>query len=193
MNSVDSIRPSVDIIRKAKVPFALLHCTNIYPTPPELVRLGAINKLREAFPDAVLGLSDHTVNNYTCLGAVALGASILERHFIDNKNREGPDILCSMDPASLSELIEGSKTIFFARGDNKEAIKEESSTMDFAFASVVAIKDISPGEKLSKENIWVMRPGGGDFGVKDFEKLIGKKSLSFIQNGYQLAKNQVET
>ena len=111
MNSIETVRPSVEILRKAKIPFALLHCTNIYPTPPELVRLGAMAHLKEAFPDSVVGLSDHTTSNYTCLGAVALGASILERHFTDHMSRLGPDIVCSMDPDSLSELIEGTKII----------------------------------------------------------------------------------
>jgi N-acetylneuraminate synthase len=73
MNTIESIRPSVDIFRSAKVPFALLHCTNIYPTPYNLVRLGAIDLLKKAFPDAVVGLSDHTLTNHVCLGAVALG------------------------------------------------------------------------------------------------------------------------
>ena len=119
MNSLDTIKPTVEILREAKIPFALLHCTNIYPTPPNLVRLGAIQTLKNAFPDAVVGLSDHTTSNYTCLGAVALGASILERHFTDSMTRIGPDIVCSMDPKSLSDLILGSNIIFEARGFSK--------------------------------------------------------------------------
>jgi len=91
MNTIESIRPSVDIMRKAGVPFCLLHCTNVYPTPPELVRLGAMTRLQQEFPDAVVGLSDHTVNNFACLGAVALGASMLERHFTDSMDRPGPE------------------------------------------------------------------------------------------------------
>lgn len=191
MNTIDSVRPSVDILRAARVPYALMHCTNVYPTPPELVRLGAISKLQEAFPDAVIGLSDHTTSNYTCLGAVALGASILERHFTDSINRAGPDIVCSMDPKSLAELIEGSRTIFQARGGDKGPVEAEAPTIAFAFASVVAIKDIQPGEALSEDNIWVKRPGGGDFGVLDFEALLGKKARLSIKRGYQIKKDQV--
>ena len=84
-----------------------MHTTNLYPTPPHLVRLGAMTELMGAFPDVVVGLSDHTVGNIACLGAVALGASILERHFTDSMSRPGPDIVCSMDPAQCRELIEG--------------------------------------------------------------------------------------
>lgn len=192
MNSIETIAPSVDILRKAKVPFALLHCTNVYPTPPNLVRLGAMNMLKDAFPDAVIGLSDHTTSNYPCLGAVALGASILERHFTDSMERTGPDIICSMDPKALSELINGSRIIFEASGGNKGPIKEEAPTIAFAFASVVSIKDIKKGQRLSEENIWVKRPGGGDFGSKDFESLIGKCAKEDILSGTQIKKLDIE-
>lgn len=191
MNTIDTVRPSVDILRNAGVPYALLHCTNVYPTPPDLVRLGAMGELGKAFPDAVIGLSDHTTSNYTCLGAVALGASILERHFTDRMDRPGPDIVCSMDPQALKELIEGSRTIFAARGGHKGPVEAEAPTIAFAFASVVATKDIQPGECLAEDNIWVKRPGGGDFGVLDYESLLGKVAASPIKRGYQIRRDQV--
>lgn len=186
MNDIASIRPSVDILRAAKISFALLHCTNVYPTPPELVRLGAMLVLKEAFPDAVVGLSDHTTSNYPCLGAVALGASILERHFTDSMDRPGPDIVCSMDPAALRELIAGANIIFAARGGEKAAVAAEAPTIAFAFASVVAIADIAPGEALTEANIWVKRPGGGDFSALDYERLLGRVAATSIKRGYQL-------
>lgn len=192
MNSIDTVRPSVEILREAGVPYALLHCTNVYPTPPELVRLGAMGRLKETFSDAVVGLSDHTTSNYTCLGAVALGASILERHFTDRMDRPGPDIVCSMDPAALSALIEGSKIIFAARGGDKVPVEAEAPTIAFAFASVVAIQDIEPGQVLSEQNVWVKRPGGGDFSVLDYELLLGKVAKSPIRRGFQIKKTDVD-
>ena len=191
MNTIDSVRPSVEILRAAGIPYALLHCTNVYPTPPELVRLGAMTKLREAFPDAVIGLSDHTTSNYPCLGAVALGASILERHFTDSMSRGGPDIVCSMDPKALTELIDGSRIIFSAQGGDKAPVEAEAPTIAFAFASVVAIKDIQPGESLTEENIWVKRPSGGDFSVLDYDLLLGKQAILSIKKGYQIRRKQV--
>jgi len=191
MNTIESIRPSVEIFRKARVPFALLHCTNIYPTPPELVRLGALKILQEAFPDAIIGLSDHTTSNYTCLGAVALGASILERHFTDRMDRLGPDISSSMNPNSLESLIEGSKIIYEARGGEKIVLKEELPTIAFAFASVVAIENIQQGESLTSKNIWVKRPSSGDFLANEYEALLGKVAATNINKGSQLKKTDI--
>lgn len=191
MNTIESVKPSVEILRKEKIPFALLHCTNVYPTPPELVRLGAMKKLSDAFPDAVIGLSDHTISNDTCLGAVALGASILERHFTDDMSRQGPDIVCSMDPRALTALISGSRTIYAAMGDEKGPVGAEAPTIAFAFASVVATKDIAPGDILTEENIWVKRPGGGDFSVLDYDALIGTSAVVPIKKGFQVKRDQV--
>ena len=193
MNSIDTIKPAVRILRKNKIKFALMHCTNIYPTPPELVRLECIKQLKKAFPDAVVGLSDHTISNFTSYGAIALGAKIIERHFVDNNSRKGPDILCSMTPLELKQLIAGSKVIFKSTQLNKKiALKKEKKTMNFAFSSVVSIKDISPGEKLSKSNIWVKRPGIGDFLAKDYKKLLGKKVSKKIISGEFIKKKYLK-
>tara|TARA_B100001123_G_C15321248_1_gene1027989 strand:- start:2229 stop:3266 length:1038 start_codon:yes stop_codon:yes gene_type:complete len=192
MNNIKTIRPAVDILRSNKVPFALLHTTNIYPTPFNLVRLSAMGELKTNFPDAIVGLSDHTITNHACFGAVALGASILERHFTDSMEREGPDISCSMDIERAKELMEGVEVIFQERGGKKEAAKEEKATIDFAFASVVTIKEIEEGEELNDQNIWVKRPGTGQIKAKDFEKIIGKKATRFIPNDSQLTYDDFE-
>ena len=151
MNDIQSIKISVEIMKEAKIPYALLHTTNVYPTAPELVRLGAMQQLAREFPEAVIGLSDHTCSNHACFGAVALGASLLERHFTDSMKREGPDISCSMDPEALKDLIEGSINIFKARGGEKGSVEEEKATIAFAFASVVTIKEVDSGEILQKK------------------------------------------
>ncbi|EMT52252.1 MULTISPECIES: N-acetylneuraminate synthase family protein [Brevibacillus] len=186
MNNLESIEKAVAILRKHNTPFALLHCTSIYPTPYDKVRLGALEELAQAFPDAVLGLSDHSLSNYPSLGAVALGARILERHFTSDKSWPGPDISISMDPTDLKELIEGSRAIFQALGGRKNVLKEEQPTIDFAYACVVAIRDIRAGEELSMENIWVKRPGTGEIKAEHFDSLLGKKALSPIKQNEQI-------
>lgn len=192
MNSIESIRPSVEIFRKAGVPFALMHCTNLYPTPEKLIRLNSINELRENFPDAVLGLSDHSLTNYPCLGSVALGASILERHFTDTKDRPGPDIICSMTPDELRELIKGSKIIHQSTKGSKFPVSEEDVTIAFAFASVVATKTLMPGHIISREDITLKRPNGGDFGPKEFERLIGSEVIQEISPNVQITSSQLK-
>ncbi len=192
MNTIESIQKTVAILEELNVPYALLHCTNIYPTPPELVRLGALTEMREAFPNAVLGLSDHSLTNLPCLGAVALGADILERHFTDSMNREGPDIVCSMDPTAFAELKEGSEIMRQARGGRKSHLEEEQVTIDFAFASVVTIKPVKKGESFTEENLWVRRPGTGEISAEEFETILGKTAASDIEEPRLLTRADVE-
>ncbi|EAL3922578.1 N-acetylneuraminate synthase family protein [Campylobacter upsaliensis] len=193
MNDIKSITQSVKILKDFEVPFVLLHTTNLYPTPPHLVRLHAMLTLLKEF-NALVGLSDHTTNNLACLGAVALGACMIERHFSDTMDRQGPDIICSMDENALKELIIQSEQMALMRGLNakKEAAKEEQVTIDFAFASVVSIKPIKKGEILSEENIWVKRPSLGGIPAYEFENVLGKKALRDIECDSQLSKEDFQ-
>ncbi len=186
MNAIESIQKAVAIFDKHNIPVALLHTTNLYPTPIHLVRFGAMTELHEAFPDKVFGLSDHTLNNNACLGAVALGASILERHFTDHMQRQGPDIICSMDEKACGELITSSAEIALMRGGTKKPAQEEQVTIDFAFATVCTIQPIKKGEVLTKENIWVKRPGTGKILAEHFNNLIGKTVSRDIENDEHL-------
>lgn len=192
MNTIESVKKAVGIFDKHKIPVALLHTTNLYPTPVGLVRLGAMTQLHEAFPDKVFGLSDHTLNNNACLGAVALGASILERHFTDHMQRTGPDIVCSMDEKACSELIVSSKEIWQMRGGTKAPAAEEQVTIDFAFATVCSIAEIKKGAILTKENIWVKRPGTGKILAEHFDRLLGKTATRNINSDEQLTFDDFE-
>ncbi|MBC7641836.1 MAG: N-acetylneuraminate synthase family protein [Flavobacterium sp.] len=192
MNTIESVRKAVSIFDKHNVPVALLHTTNLYPTPIHLVRFGAMTELHNAFPDKVFGLSDHTLNNNACLGAVALGASILERHFTDTMQRQGPDIVCSMDENATKELIISSNEIWQMRGGTKKPAEEEQVTIDFAFATVCAISGIRKGEKLTKQNIWVKRPGTGKILAENFDDLLGKTATRDILNDEQLTFEDFE-
>lgn len=186
MNDLPSIEPSVEILREARVPFALLHCTSMYPTPYEKVRLGALAELATHFPDAVIGLSDHSLGNYTCFAAVALGASILEKHFTSDKKWPGPDIPISIDPPELEDLIKGSRNIHQALGGSKTVLPEEQPTIDFAYACVVALCDIKRSQTLTEENIWVKRPGTGEIKASHYQNLLGKTAQNHIAKDSQL-------
>lgn len=178
MNTIESVKKAVATIQKHGVPLAILHTTNLYPTPIHLVRLGAMQQLMKEFPGIPIGLSDHTLSNLACFAAVAQGASVLERHFTDHMQRTGPDIICSMDEQACKELIQGSKEIHLMLGGTKEPAKEEQVTIDFAFATVVTTASVKAGEKYTKDNIWVKRPGTGEILAEHYESLIGKTALT---------------
>lgn len=186
MNDLGSVARSVSILRARKVPYALLHCTSMYPTPYDKVRLGALAQMGERFPDAVLGLSDHSLGNYTCFAAVALGASILEKHFTSDKTWPGPDVPISIDPRELGELVRGSSAIFEALGGKKEILPEEQPTIDFAYACVVTLRDIAAGEPLNRQNVWVKRPGTGEIRAAHYESIIGKSVRRALGKNEQL-------
>lgn len=192
MNTIESVSKTVEILERHGVEYALLHTTNLYPTPPKLVRLGGMQALQEAFPNAIVGLSDHTTSNLACFAATALGASVLERHFTDSMERSGPDIVNSMDPQAMQALIEGSAEIALMRGGKKEPAKEEQVTIDFAFATVVTIEPIKKGEMLTKENLWVKRPGTGEILAEEYNDLLGKKALRDIGNDEHLTWSDFE-
>jgi N-acetylneuraminate synthase len=191
MNDIESIRKTVDVVEKHGTDYCLLHCTSLYPTPYKHVRLGGIRDLRDNFKNAVIGLSDHSIGNYTSFAAVPLGARIIEKHFTSSKTWPGPDIEISLDPKELEDLIVGVNAIFESLGGSKTVLSEEKPTIDFAYASVVAIKDIKIGQTLDNDNIWVKRPGTGDYLADDYESLIGKVAKRNIFKDEQIKRNDI--
>ncbi|MBT8415527.1 MAG: N-acetylneuraminate synthase family protein, partial [Boseongicola sp.] len=125
MQTIESIGASVQILEDAGIEYALLECTNLYPSPPEIVSLRGVTDLRAAFPNAVVGFSDHSIGPEMALASVALGACILERHFTDTRYREGPDIINSMDPSELRHLIDRSREIHIALHNEKRRTSAE--------------------------------------------------------------------
>jgi len=191
MNTIDSVRKAVAVVEGAGAPYALMHTTNLYPTPPRLVRLGAMTELMAAFPGVVVGLSDHTIGNLACLGAVALGAAILERHFTDSMNRPGPDIICSMDPAQCRDLIAGARAMHQMRGGAKGPAPEEQVTMNFAFATLVTIAPVRAGETFTEQNLWAKRPGTGAIPAERYEQILGKRARRNIDPDTHLTPDDI--
>ena len=173
MNDLESVRRTVNLIQKYDVPLLINHCTSLYPAPYENVRLGAIKQLKDAFQIPV-GLSDHSMGIYTCLGGVALGACALEKHFTISRQWPGPDVPISIEPDELAEMVVGAKAIHEARGGSKTVLPEEQPVIDFAFASVVTIRDIAAGETVSLDNVWVKRPGVGPIPATELDNVLGK-------------------
>lgn len=186
MQTIDTIRASVQILEDAGVPFALLEVTNLYPSPPEIVSLRGVTELITAFPHVVVGFSDHSIGPEMALASVALGASILERHYTDTRYREGPDIINSMDPAELRLLIDRSKEIWIAANNPKQRSEAEETVYKFARASVVADVDMPKGYVIGERDIWARRPGTGEIPGYEFDAVVGKRLTRSVNRNTQL-------
>lgn len=186
MQTIESIRASVAILQSAGVEFALLECTNLYPSPPEIVSLRGVKDLQDAFPGVPVGFSDHSIGPEMALASVALGACILERHYTDTRYRVGPDIINSMDPSELRHLIDRSKEIWIASRNPKERTPAEEPVYRFARASVVADRDLPAGHLITEADIWARRPGSGEIAGYDFDKVVGKRTTRALPRNTQL-------
>ncbi len=192
MQTIETIRASVDILDRAGIEYALLECTNLYPSPPEIVSLKGVTELRKAFPKAVVGFSDHSIGPEMALASVALGASILERHFTDSRYRKGPDISCSMDPAELKFIIDRSKEIHTALHNEKQRTGPEEDVYRFARASIVADRDLKAGTILKPDAIWARRPGSGEIPGYEFDNLVGRRLRVAKTRNQQLKWSDLE-
>jgi sialic acid synthase SpsE len=186
MQSIESIETSINILREADIEFALLECTNLYPSPPSIVSLKGVRELQSAFPDAIVGFSDHSIGSEMALASVALGACILERHFVDTRYRKGPDVSCSMDPAELRWLIDRSVEIHTALHNDKRRTKAEESVYQFARASIVADKNLQSGHTITEPDIWARRPGDGEIPAASFDLVVGKTLNRDVSRNTQL-------
>ena len=186
MQSIQSLKNSVEILENSHVEYALLECTNLYPSPPEIVSLRGIEELKEAFPKALVGFSDHSIGPEMALASVALGACIVERHFTDTRYRDGPDISCSMDPAELRLMIDRSVEIYKALKNPKQRTTPEEDVYKFARASVVADKDMPAGHIITEKDIWARRPGSGEIPGYKYHDVIGKKLRLAVKKNHQL-------
>lgn len=177
MANLGEIEAALTILRKNGTRnITLLHCNTEYPTPFEDVNLNALKTLKEAFKLEV-GYSDHTEGIVASLGAVALGAVVIEKHFTLDKTMEGPDHRASLEFEELKALCKGIRELEKALGSGiKKASKSEAKNKIIARKSLVAKREIQKGEKFSIENLTTKRPGSGISAMR-YEKYLGKRAL----------------
>jgi len=192
MNSLGTVKKTVKIIKRHKIPHALLHCVNLYPVDYRYIRLNRLKKMIRIFKNSIIGYSDHSIGNTIPIAALTLGAKIIEKHFVINKNRKGPDVICSMDKTELKHLLTASNKIYEAFSSNKETIDKEDVTRKFAFHSVVSKKNINKNEVLSWKNLTTKRPGTGDFPSYKIYSLIGRKAKKFIKKNHLIKKKHIK-
>lgn len=177
MANLGEIEAALEILRKNGTKnITLLHCNTEYPTPFEDVNLNALKTLKEAFKLEV-GYSDHTEGIVASLGAVALGAVVIEKHFTLDKTMEGPDHRASLEFEELKALCKGIRELEKALGSGiKKASKSEAKNKIIARKSLVAKREIQKGEKFSEQNLTTKRPGSGISAMR-YEEYLGKRAL----------------
>ena len=183
----DEIKETVDLIQSIGTPMALTHCVSAYPCPYHRVNLGLIPIYAKKFGVPV-GLSDHSSGIYTCLGSVALGACILEKHFTFDKLQKGPDHASSIEPYELGEMVIGAKAVFQAGGTTRKIFPEEEEIVAWARESVVSETAIKAGTVITKDMVWVKRPspGPGVVPAKELSNVIGEKTVVDIPKDVQI-------
>lgn len=182
MANLEEIEESVAAVQRGKCSeLVLLHCVSGYPTQPEFSNLRTLQDLAQRF-NVVTGLSDHTLTTATSIAAVALGASVIEKHMTLRRADGGPDAAFSLEPDELKELTEGCKIAWQALGvagyDHKGCEKPNAIFR----RSLYAVADIKAGDILTKENVRAIRPGFG-LKPKHLPELIGKFAAIDIGRG----------
>lgn len=177
MANISEIRDAIDVLQSnGSGKISLLHCNTEYPTPMEDVNLKAMQTLRDEFQISV-GYSDHTLGIEVPVAAVALGATIIEKHFTLNRNMEGPDHQASLEPLELKKMVQSVRNIEKAMGTGiKEPSKSEIKNIDIARKSIVAREAINKGDMLTEKNLAVKRPGTGLSPMMWFD-VIGKMAI----------------
>ena len=189
MSNIADVEVACDILKKGGVPqIALLHCTTNYPCPMDEVNLNAMLTLKEAFK-CEIGYSDHTMGIEVPVAAVAVGATIIEKHFTLDKNLDGPDHKASLDPSELKAMVTAIRNIEQALGDGlKQPNQSEKEISTVVLKKIVAKESILEGEYLTESNLTVKRSSRG-LSSKYWDLVIGTKAcFNFIEDDPILLK-----
>lgn len=161
MSSYEEIDRTYQALVETNIPLALLNCVSEYPAEYEDINLNVIRGMKNRYPHAIIGHSDHTLDIYTSFAAVALGARIIEKHVILDKNTPGPDQEVSLNFDELAELVCGIRKIEVALGSEKKVHEKEVEIREWAFRSIVSLGEIKAGAVIDEGMIWSKRPGTG--------------------------------
>lgn len=184
--NAEEIQEAIDVARGGGCKeLAILHCVSSYPAPAGDYNLRVIPDMIERF-GLVTGLSDHTLDNTTAITSIAMGASIIEKHFTLDRRGGGPDDSFSLEPDELKKLCKDSKTAWESLGKaNYEIKKSEQQNLIFR-RSLYVVQDIKSGEIITQENVKIIRPGYG-LAPKFIEQVMGRMVLHDINRGQPLS------
>lgn len=194
MSTLSEVNSSLNILLANgvnKSDITILHCNTEYPTPMCDVNLLAMNTMAKEFGVNV-GYSDHTLGIEVPIAAVALGATVIEKHFTLDRNMEGPDHKASLEPSELKAMVKAIRNIELALGDGEKVPSEsEKKNIPIARKSIHLAKDVMKGSILSNDSITMKRPGDG-ISPMEYEKVLGKKIVKDIKMDSQLAWEDLE-
>ena len=172
MAELAEIDETVEALREEGARFMLTHCTSAYPPRYEDVNLRFIPILAERY-GVLVGHSDHTPDLWTALGAVAIGAVLVEKHFTLDRAMRGPDSHISLEPDQLALLVEGIRKLEAALGSEKRVTEDEAVVRAWAHHSVVTVQPVAAGAALAAEDVAVKRPGTG-LPAKHLDEVVGR-------------------
>ena len=179
MADIGEIEDALDVLIEAgtvREQVTVLHCNTEYPTPVDDVNLKAMLTIKAAFPGVNIGYSDHTVETKIPIAAVAMGATVIEKHFTLDKNMEGPDHKASLEPDELKAMVCAIRNIEKAMGNGiKRPSPSEGKNKLIARKSLVATQPIKTGERFSADNITAKRPGTGISPMR-WDEVIGREA-----------------
>ena len=181
-STLQDVEAAVAVLRSESVPFSILQCNTNYTGHDSNVshsNLNVIDAYLELFPDAVIGLSDHTPGDVTVLGAIAKGARIIEKHFTDDNSRSGPDHLFSMNPQNWKEMVQRSRLLESALGDGAKKVEDnELQTVIVQRRSVRFDKKLQTGHVVTHDDLRIVRPAAaGSFSPENVDSIIGRRLL----------------
>jgi N-acetylneuraminate synthase len=196
-STIGDVQRAVETVLAINPHLVLMQCNTNYTGDQgnfRYIHLNVLKTYRTMFPDVVLGLSDHTPGHATVLGAVALGARVIEKHFTDDTTREGPDHPFSMDPLTWNEMVVRTRELEAALGDGSKTVQEnERASAIVQRRCLRAARDIEPATVLSRQMIEVLRPAPED-SIPPFEmpRVIGKRARAKLRAGEHLTWNKIE-
>lgn len=180
MATLEEVEQGVSIFKKSGSPLILFQCTSNYPSKIENANLRVLEDYQQRF-DVPVGLSDHTPTHTTCIAAIALGAISIEKHFTLSRDLPGIDQKASLEPQELKELVQSVNDCYKALGNaTKTRTEEEFDTFNALRRSLVAARDIKPGETLTEEMVAIKRPGNG-LPTKVLSEILNKQVTREIQ------------
>lgn len=196
MATLEEIREAVDTIFSAgNRQLAIMRCSSVYPADPADMHLSTIADMMRRFPNLPVGLSDHSLGHLSAVTAVALGASVIEKHFCISREIENPDASFSMTPAEFRSMVQEIRRVEAALGTPYYGPGEKEKESIVFRRSVFAVKDMEEGEPFTEENIRIIRPGYGLM-PREYEGLLGKTCTRAVKRGEpvtaDLVKNYVE-